>query len=128
MPRFVLLNHDWPTGPRASHYDLMFEVGEVLRTWSLAQLPQAWNGIEGDATIASENAVHADRLPDHRRAYLEYEGPVSGERGTVRRLDRGECRVLIDSDNRFEAEIAGEMLRGTVTLERIGDGWQLTLL
>jgi hypothetical protein len=105
----------------------MFEVGESLRTWSLQQLPTACRGVQG-ASVADGDAVVADRLPDHRLAYLEYEGPVSGERGAVRRLDRGECRVLIDSDNRFEAEIAGEKLRGTVTLERVGDGWQLTLL
>ena len=33
--------------------------------------------------------LEAARIADHRPAYLTYEGPVSGDRGTVRRLARG---------------------------------------
>lgn len=32
-------------------------------------------------------------MPDHRSVYLDYEGPVSGGRGTVRRLWRLACRL-----------------------------------
>ena len=31
----------------------------------------------------------AIRLPDHRKHYLDYEGEVSGDRGTVSRIDSG---------------------------------------
>ena len=31
-------------------------------------------------------AFDAERSPDHRRVYLDYEGPVSNNRGTVRRV------------------------------------------
>lgn len=37
---------------------------------------------------------HAEAIGDHRPAYLEYEGPVGGERGTVHRLARGELELL----------------------------------
>jgi hypothetical protein len=32
-------------------------------------------------------------LGEHRRAYLAYEGPVSGGRGEVRRVAEGRCRL-----------------------------------
>lgn len=35
----------------------------------------------------------AQRLPDHRRLYLDYEGAVSGNRGHVSRLARGTYRL-----------------------------------
>lgn len=34
-------------------------------------------------------ALGAERLADHRRVYLEYEGPLSGDRGEVRRVASG---------------------------------------
>ena len=33
--------------------------------------------------------MDAEVLPDHRLAYLDYEGPISGDRGSVTRWDRG---------------------------------------
>jgi len=33
--------------------------------------------------------IDAEHIGDHRPAYLTYEGPISGDRGTVRRLARG---------------------------------------
>src|SRR5262245_43439326 len=40
--------------------------------------------------LAGGGVVAAQRLDDHRPAYLDYEGPVSGNRGKVRRLVRGQ--------------------------------------
>lgn len=34
-------------------------------------------------------SIHAERIADHRWAYLEYEGPLSGNRGEVSRLVKG---------------------------------------
>lgn len=64
MPRYVILEHDHPT----LHWDLMLETGATLRTWRLSTLP------------ASEHSVDATALPDHRSFYLDYEGPLSGNR------------------------------------------------
>jgi hypothetical protein len=74
MPRFVILEHDHPE----LHWDLMLEAGAALRTWRLARPPQA-----------PGEAIDATALPDHRPHYLDYEGPVSGGRGTVKRWDAG---------------------------------------
>ena len=81
MPRFVILEHDHPV----LHCDLMLEAGEVLQTWRLPRPPEP--GLMMEATA----------LGDHRPAYLAYEGPVSGNRGTVKRWDAGDFEEAADS-------------------------------
>ena len=99
MPRFVLLHHECPPSfGKPSHWDLMLERDGALLTWSLPALPAAWSG-EGEA---------AERIADHRLAYLDYEGPISGDRGVVTRVDGGEYEVLEETD-----EIIRVRLRGT---------------
>jgi len=89
VPRFVLLLHECPDErPRPTHCDLMLEAGDELQTWSLATLPCGWGGLKG-VKFADSNSVAAEQLADHRLAYLDYEGPVSGDRGSVKRLDFG---------------------------------------
>jgi hypothetical protein len=74
MPRYAILTHDHPF----LHWDLLLEEGDHLRAWRLLVEPTF------DVPIA------AQALPDHRRMYLDYEGPVSNDRGTVARWDHGE--------------------------------------
>jgi len=100
MPRFDLLEHDH----RTPHYDFMIEWGSVLRTWRLGCIP-------------SESAsIPAEPLPDHRTAYLDYEGPVSGDRGTVSRIDRGEFEILAESRTSLELSLQGERTLGRALL------------
>lgn len=76
--RFVVLFHEFPIGHnRANHWDLMLEQGGRLLTWALPEMP------------AIGKSIAARRLPDHRLEYLNYEGPVSGDRGEVSRLIAG---------------------------------------
>jgi hypothetical protein len=112
---FVILLHETPPGfARGTHWDLMFEQDAGLRTWALAEEPRA------GATI------DAERLPDHRREYLDYEGPVSGDRGHVTRWDRGTFELQIDTPTEFAAVIAGDRLHGRARLTARADddaGW-----
>ncbi|CAG0934470.1 hypothetical protein PLCT1_02748 [Planctomycetaceae bacterium] len=80
--RFVILEHN-VNG--AVHFDLMLEVPgqEKLRTLQL----QARLLKTGDTCACKE-------LEAHRRAYLEYEGNISGGRGTVKRIERGTYEAL----------------------------------
>src|SRR3954470_13875672 len=73
--RYVVLYHDGVAEP---HYDLMFEdpAGGDLRTWRSPAWP-----------IGTHTPL--EKLADHRREYLDYEGPVSGDRGFVRRVESG---------------------------------------
>jgi hypothetical protein len=103
MPRFVVLRHD---DPRGEHFDLMLECGAALKTWALPEPPQP--GLEIECTA----------LADHRLAYLEYQGPVSGGRGAVTRWDSGEYAVERQSDSEWVVSLAGRKLAGTTTLCR----------
>jgi hypothetical protein len=96
MPRFVVLEHDWPT----PHWDLLLESGPVLRAWRLLAEPGA-----GRAVPAEPNA-------DHRPLYLEYEGPVSGGRGAVRRWDAGTFDWVRDGPDGVTVELGGAKLLG----------------
>lgn len=81
--RFVVLLHEVPEkSDRATHYDLMLEMGDVLWTWAIEELPKA--GL----------ILSALRLNDHRKDYLDYEGEISGNRGRVTRMMSGTFRIL----------------------------------
>lgn len=55
-------------------------------------------------------------LPPHRRAYLTYEGPVSGGRGVVRRVDAGTVRAELWSASRIVLDVEMRHFRGRVEL------------
>jgi hypothetical protein len=121
MPRFVILHHVVPAGaPRPSHCDLMLESGDVLRTWSLTQLPRDWATLDPENHIdfSEENEVEAIQLADHRKSYLDYEGPVSGDRGHVRRLEAGEYDLNSESPETVIATLAGQIIRGQIAIRR----------
>ena len=103
MPRFVILEHDWPT----RHWDLMLEEGECLRTWRLENPP----------TTGSKTGALA--LGDHRPIYLEYEGPLSGDRGQVIRWDFGRFEWRHNSPDRVLISLAGERFTGLLELQRV---------
>ena len=61
-------------------------------------------------------------LLDHRKAYLDYEGPISGNRGSVFRVDRGDFELIEATDDSLVTRVMGTRLRGTVWLKKISDG------
>jgi hypothetical protein len=113
MPRFVILEHDHPT----LHWDLMLEAGDLLKTWRLPGLPLT-------------QAMEATELGDHRAMYLDYEGPVSGGRGFVKRWDAGTyVDELASMPDRRCLFFDGERLRSSVKLTRIaGSRWRFELV
>ena len=110
MPRFVLLRHTLPDNSSlATHWDFMLEHDGALRTWALDAEPV--DGLE----------ISALQLADHRLAYLEYEGEVSGGRGWVTRLDRGSYSLTGEDSASLRVELCGERLMGVATLTRLAD-------
>lgn len=109
--RFVLLYHTWPH----PHYDLMLEWQGVLKTWRLPSIPQLNLGLVIEA------------IGDHRLAYLDYEGPVSGNRGEVRRVDSGVyIGDLSDISKPLRLDIQGSLLAGQWELRPLNPPhWQL---
>ena len=105
MPRFVILRHELPPeSGRPSHWDLMLERDGTLRTWALETLPQPGRDVPADA------------LPDHRIAYLDYEGPVSNNRGAVTRWDAGTYQVADETPDRLRLEFAGQKMTGSAVM------------
>jgi hypothetical protein len=113
MPRYVLLEHDHPV----LHWDLMLEAGDGLRTWRLAAPPQPGP------------VIPAVLLGNHRKMYLDYEGPVSGNRGHVVRWDAGAFTWQAEESGRVVVELEGQRLHGTAFLEQVqGEKWSLTFV
>lgn len=106
MPRYVILEHDHPL----LHWDFMVEAGAVLRAWRLARPP------------APGACIEAEALGDHRRAYLDYEGPVSGNRGRVLRWDHGDFALVEETENRLVLDLNGGRWSGRVVMERLPEG------
>jgi hypothetical protein len=102
MPRFVILEHDWPI----RHWDLLLEDGDVLLAWRLLAEP------------AAGTTVPAERNADHRKLYLDYEGPVSGNRGTVTRWDAGEFEWVTRAEGEWMVRAEGERICGEIRLAR----------
>lgn len=111
-PRFAILEHDHPV----LHWDLLLEDGPACRTWRLSSPPH-----EG-ATLAAE------ALPDHRLMYLDYEGPVGGDRGTVTRWDSGRFVWLTSTEAAVSVLINGERCIGRLDLTRHAESWQASFL
>lgn len=105
--RFVILEH---RTPQAVHWDFMLEWGEVLRTWSLAQPP------------APAGKVAATSIADHRKLFLDYEGPIARDRGTVTRWDSGRFTLVSGREGTVVVELAGRKLSGRATLCREAPG------
>lgn len=119
--RFVLLEHTTAAGV---HWDLLIERPgqERLISWRLACDPT--RGVF---------PILAEPMPPHRKAYLDYEGPISGNRGAVRRIDRGPARCTDDAraaeamgdDTRATLELDGLKLRGHFTIKTTQGGCML---
>lgn len=109
MPRYAILEHDHP----ALHWDLLLEAGPTLRTWRLAVPPAPGQRIAAGASFP------------HRVLYLEYEGPVSGGRGQVRRWDAGTFTWRRDEAACVAVDLEGGRLRGTLTLTQVAaEAWE----
>ena len=101
--RYVVLHH---TGVADPHYDVMIEnaPGSNLRTWRSPTWP-----LQNETPLAP--------LTDHRRDYLDYEGNVSGGRGSVSRVAAGACMALQSGDARLILQFDGGI--GTWAVERV---------
>ena len=100
MGRWVLLLHELPDG--SSHFDWMIQptgggAEAALVTFRVARRPD-------DPSLTD---FEAERVADHRAAYLSFEGQVLGGRGTVRRVAQGIATIVRD-DAHFVVTLDGE--------------------
>lgn len=114
---YAVLHHE---GIEAPHFDILIEFapGSALMTWRCDTWP-----------ITS--AAPVIRLPNHRRDYLEYEGLLSGNRGTVRRVAAGTVALCGYPARRLTARFTSGPTDGTLHLWQSGpaaDQWQVSLM
>ncbi len=77
--KYVVLHH---SAIAETHYDVLVERehGGALQSWRAPVWP------------VSRQVVWTE-IPDHRPLYLDFEGDLSGQRGTVRRIAAGTCAI-----------------------------------
>ena len=115
--RFVLLHHTgWPG--RADHYDLMLECQAGSEENDRTLLTFA---TQDDAAPCGDPPALLTLIETHRRAYLQFEGVLSGGRG---RVDRADCGALQwiqppSSGTHLHVALSGSMLNGLFVLEQI---------
>lgn len=100
--RFAILTHDHPF----FHWDLLLEVGAVAWTWRLLDEP------------GPNQEIRSERIGDHRLLYLDYEGPVSGDRGRVALWDAGTYRVTNESESELTVALFGARREWAIRLNR----------
>lgn len=127
MARTVVLRHDLPDG--SHHFDWLIEPADkvnpdptpspddrVLITWRCTDWPPQHSRA---AFHIQGNVV---RLTPHRRLYLDYEGPISGGRGAVKRVAQGRCTGVTDSPDRFETTLHLDDARYAIVALPASDG------
>ncbi len=75
------------------HYDWM-----VQRSGMGPGAPLLTFRVSERIDLGQSFSFEAERLPDHRAAYLDFEGPISGNRGEVRRVCRGQMDIEHDAN------------------------------
>jgi len=107
--RFVIQQHI----AKDEHFDLMTETEglDTLLTWKIAK---------GDMDLLVKgNIVKAERLAEHRKEYLIYEGLLSKGRGSVKIFDSGDCSTVFNENNKIVFKLDGKKLAGNIFLDRI---------
>lgn len=104
--RFVILEHDYPF----LHWDLLLEEECSARTWRLLRKP------------CLGEPIAAEPLPDHRLMYLDYEGVVSGDRGSVKRVIAGTYEPMSDQTDVLAFALSGSSFAESVLIRTLNDG------
>jgi hypothetical protein len=99
------------------HWDLMLERGEVLVTWQVGVEPGQW----------ADRQWECKKLFDHRRKYLTYEGPVSGNRGEVQIAAQGNYQVRERKKTFWSVWLEGDTICGNLEIRKVRDEiWNLS--
>jgi hypothetical protein len=113
--KFVIGRH---TSGGDVHWDLMFESGNVLKTWRLNIPPE---------NIGDEPS-NAEKIFDHDLKFLTYQGPVQKGRGEFCIADEGTVEIIEENPKHIRLRFNGRILIGEFNLDHIENNmWRLSL-
>ena len=102
--RFVIHKH---TQEGQTHWDLMIEWGDKLKTWRLENPPEK----------LADTKTKATPIFDHDKKFLTYQGPVNNGTGTVEIVDEGTCTIISDNGKITKILFAGKVLKRQIIIE-----------
>jgi len=118
MARFVVLRHDCPDG--SWHLDWM-----IQRTDPAADPARPLLSFRVGFSPLEADEFDAQRIADHRAVYLDYDGEISGGRGSVTRLTSGSASIAVFDARRIEVVLDGS--RRLVGRSDDGAAWRFEL-
>lgn len=101
--QFVIQQHTTTDGV---HWDLMLEMEDTLWTWRLNIPP----------TEIKNEPIPAERIHDHPKRFLTYEGPVQNKTGNVTVTDKGIYNLTNKQGDILSIEFHGEILKESYML------------
>lgn len=123
--RTAILQHTTPTGV---HHDWLIEdprlpdpQSPTARLWTarITAPPTDWPKLK---------RLHLTVIAPHRRHYLTYQGPISNNRGHVKRLAIGTCEVSLWSESRIVLTLKTETVTLDVEMQRQSDACWLAVI
>lgn len=119
----ILLHTPPPGAAWRAHFDFLVEPPEPFPGADAGRLWTARMDLS-PAEWAKAGTFPLVALPPHRRDYLTYEGPVSGGRGNVKRVDAGEAAAKFWTADAIELELRLGTFSGHLMLRRTeGEQW-----
>jgi hypothetical protein len=104
--KFVVHEH---TRNSETHWDLMLESGNALKTWR----------IDAPPGCIGKEPTPAEKIFDHDVKFLTYQGPVNNGLGSVCIIDEGTFEILDETQKKIRLHLRGKILYGTFALEHI---------
>ena len=102
---YVILRHVTPAG---THWDFMLEKNDHLATWRINIPPEQLRSTPADA----------EKIFDHPKKFLTYEGPVNKGIGKVSRQDKGTYTIINETPEKLQIRINANILNGNYTLRQ----------
>ena len=101
------------------HYDFLIKKNDILQCWQFSSI----------ANIEIGELIFCKKIFDHRLKYLNYQGPISNNRGKVQIIQNGFLEIIIQEDNLVRFRIDSELLNGNFEIRKIqSEAWEFKKL
>jgi hypothetical protein len=95
------------------HFDFMLEEDDSLLTWRIE--PHLFEDLKKGLAIESQ------QISSHRKEYLNYQGPISCGRGSVKLVDSGSCKKT-GGNSLF---LSGKIFHGNLNIQEMNSAHKI---